>query len=106
MILKKANQIYVFCDLFIQKQTLKVCIVFKMHYINTNIKNRNKTENGMYSKMETLKDDDSNKTVIRPIPMIRCVFIPGGKVFQICGPLILKEERPKCCFTFGNIQSR
>lgn len=65
MILKKANQIYVFCDLFIQKQTLKVCIVFKMHYINTNIKNRNKTENGMYSKMETLKDDDSNKTVIR-----------------------------------------
>lgn len=65
-----------------------------MHYINTNIKNRNKTENGMYSKMETLKDDDSNKTVTRPIPMIRCVFIPGGKVFQICGPWILKEDRP------------
>lgn len=98
MILKKANQIYVFCDLFIQKQTLKVCIVFKMHYINTNIKNRNKTENGMYSKMETLKDDDSNKTVIRPIPMIRCVFIPGGKVFQICGPFNFKRGTTQMLF--------
>lgn len=50
-----------FIYLFIQKQTLKVGIVFKMHYINTNMKN--KTENGFYNKMETLKDDDDhNKT--------------------------------------------
>lgn len=51
-----------------------------MHYINTNIKNKNKTENGMYNKMETLKDDDDHNGR-RPIPVIRCVFIPGGKVF-------------------------
>lgn len=49
--------------------------------------------------METLKDDDDNNGR-RPISVIRCVFIPGGKVFQICGPLILKEDRPKCCFAF------
>lgn len=72
-----------------------------MHYINTNIKNRNKTENGMYSKMETLKDDDSNKTHSND----QMCFYSRWQSVSNLWTFNFKRGPTKCSFTFGNIQS-